>query len=73
MIEGMRRVGVSVEAGIPPLEMQRIATSNAARALGLDARIGSVEVGKEADLVLLAADPARPGQQPRDHRGHPRR
>ena len=37
--------------------MLRIATYNGAVALGLDDRTGSVEVGKEADLVVLTADP----------------
>ncbi len=45
------------KAGIPPLEVLKIATHNAAVALGLDADLGSVEVGKIADLVVLATDP----------------
>ncbi|MDX1421448.1 MAG: amidohydrolase family protein, partial [Rubricoccaceae bacterium] len=44
-------------AGIPPLDVLRIATHNGAAALGLADRTGSVEVGKEADLVVLTADP----------------
>ena len=32
-------------------------TSNPAKALGLDSRIGSLEVGKDADLVVWSADP----------------
>jgi Imidazolonepropionase and related amidohydrolases len=36
-------------------------TLNGARILGLDARIGSVAVGKSADLMLMRGDPiARP-------------
>ena len=45
------------DAGIPTLEVLRIATMNGAVALGLDREIGSVEPGKVADLVVLAADP----------------
>ncbi len=45
------------KAGIPPIEVLKIATHNAAVALGLEADLGSVEVGKIADLVVLAADP----------------
>jgi imidazolonepropionase-like amidohydrolase len=46
-----------VEAGIPPLEVLRIATRNGAEALGLLDRVGTVEAGKRADLLILSADP----------------
>lgn len=45
------------DAGIPPLEVLRIATHNGAIALGLGDEVGSVEPGKAADLIVLAADP----------------
>lgn len=32
-------------------------TLNPARSLGIDARVGSLEPGKDADLVLWTADP----------------
>ena len=44
-------------SGIPPSEIIVIATSNAARALGVDAKTGSIAVGKAADFLLLEADP----------------
>lgn len=47
------------DAGIPPLDVLRIATYNGAVALGLDDEIGSIEPGKVADLIVLAADPTR--------------
>ena len=46
-------------AGIPPLEVLKIATSNGAAALGLAGEIGSIEPGKVADLVVLAGDPTK--------------
>lgn len=45
------------EAGIPPREILKIATGNAAAALGLEGTVGTIEVGKQADFVLLAQDP----------------
>ena len=46
-----------VEAGLTPLESLQTATINPARYLQRTERIGSVEVGKDADLVLLDANP----------------
>jgi imidazolonepropionase-like amidohydrolase len=46
-----------VEAGLSPMESLRTATQNPARFLGLSDRLGTVEKGKIADLVLLAASP----------------
>ncbi len=46
-------------AGLAPREILRLATLGAARALGIEAERGSIEVGKYADLVLLAADPSK--------------
>ncbi|MFO1186848.1 MAG: amidohydrolase family protein [Alphaproteobacteria bacterium] len=45
-------------AGIKPLEVIRIATHNSALFLGRADDMGSVEVGKLADLVLLDKDPS---------------
>lgn len=44
-------------AGIPALDVLRMATYGGAAALGLADERGSVEVGKRADLVVLADDP----------------
>ncbi len=46
-----------VDAGLTPLEALQAATRNTARAVGLGDDLGTVEVGKLADLVLLEADP----------------
>ncbi len=46
-----------VAAGLSPLAAIMAATFNAASKVGLEATLGTVEVGKEADLVILDADP----------------
>jgi N-acetylglucosamine-6-phosphate deacetylase len=43
-------------AGVPLPEAVRMASLTPARILGLDREIGSLEVGKRADLVVLDAD-----------------
>lgn len=53
-----REVELLVEAGFTPLQAIQIATLNGARFMGEDQRIGSIEVGKAADLVLLDGNPA---------------
>jgi imidazolonepropionase-like amidohydrolase len=44
-------------AGIPPAAVLKAATINGATALGIDARLGSIEAGKLADLVVVSGDP----------------
>lgn len=46
-----------VEAGLPPMAALQAATLNAARALGWEKTLGTVQPGKQADLVLLDANP----------------
>jgi len=46
-----------VAAGFTPLEALETATLNAARFLGMDEQLGTIEKGKLADLVLLKANP----------------
>ncbi len=46
-----------VQAGLSPLQALQTATINAAKFLGREKEIGSVEKGKLADLVLLDANP----------------
>ena len=45
--------------GMSPIEALRTGTIEAARSLGYDADIGSLEPGKLADLVVLDADPTQ--------------
>ncbi|MBO9716065.1 MAG: amidohydrolase family protein [Pseudoxanthomonas sp.] len=43
--------------GMPPMEVIRAATATAARALGQERSMGTIEPGKLANLVVLAQDP----------------
>lgn len=43
--------------GMDPVRALRLVTLNPAIQLGIEARVGSIEVGKDADLVLMSADP----------------
>jgi len=45
------------DAGMPPLDVIRAVTSNAAEMLSWQDRVGAVEPGKFADLVAVARDP----------------
>ena len=53
----IRELELLREAGFHPLEVIRSATLNGAEALGLDEKIGTVAVGKQADLVLVDENP----------------
>jgi len=48
-----------VKAGFTPLQAIRIATYNGAKALGMENTIGSIRVGKQADLVVVDGDISR--------------
>ena len=52
-----RELELLVSAGISPLDVLRIATRNGAEALGILQEVGTIEMGKRADLVVLTADP----------------
>lgn len=54
-----REIELLVEAGFSPTEAIRIATLNGATYLGRDKTIGSIEVGKNADLFIVTGDPSR--------------
>jgi imidazolonepropionase-like amidohydrolase len=45
------------EAGIKPLKVIEIATSNGAKALGIGDISGSIQPGKQADIIVLSANP----------------
>ncbi len=45
------------EAGFHPLEVIRAATLNGAEALGWDDKLGSIQIGKLADFVIVEENP----------------
>ena len=53
-----REVELLVEAGFTPLEAIHIATSNGAEFLGQFDKIGTLAVGKAADIVVIHGDPS---------------
>ncbi len=53
-----RAIELLVEAGFSPVEAIEVATLNGARYLEMDDRIGSIAVGKWADLVVVRGDPS---------------
>jgi imidazolonepropionase-like amidohydrolase len=54
-----RGVELLVEAGFPPLEAIRVSTLNGAIYLAREKEIGTLEVGKNADLVVIRGDPSK--------------
>ncbi len=52
-----RELMAMVYAGIPVADVLKAATINGARALGVDDSLGSVEVGKLVDLVIIRGNP----------------
>lgn len=55
----IRELELLREAGFHPLEVIRSATLYGAQALGMEKDLGSVEVGKLADLVIVNANPLK--------------
>jgi imidazolonepropionase-like amidohydrolase len=52
-----QELGLLRQAGFSPNEVLQMATWNGARALGIANEAGTIQVGKRAHLVVLAADP----------------
>ncbi|MFZ9045365.1 MAG: amidohydrolase family protein [Cyclobacteriaceae bacterium] len=53
----VRELELLQEAGFHPLEVIRSATLMGAQALGMDDQIGTIEIGKLADLVIVEENP----------------
>jgi imidazolonepropionase-like amidohydrolase len=49
--------GLAVKAGMDPFEALKAITINPAKQIGIADRVGSLEVGKDADLVIADGDP----------------
>jgi imidazolonepropionase-like amidohydrolase len=55
-----RAIELLVESdGFTPIEAIKIATLNGAVALGFDKTIGTIEIGKSADLIIIDGDPSK--------------
>ena len=54
-----RNLELLVEAGFTSVEAIEIYTRNGAKYLGHENRIGTIATGKQADLVVVAGDPAK--------------
>jgi len=52
-----RELELYVQAGLTPAEVLSMATLGAARVMQLDSELGSIAVGKRADLVLFEGNP----------------
>lgn len=55
---------LAVRGGLPREDALKAITINAARVLGAEDRIGSIEVGKDADFALFSGDPLDPTVTP---------
>jgi hypothetical protein len=53
----IRELEMLREAGFHPLEVIKSATLNGAQAIGMDDKIGTVQVGKLADMIILEENP----------------
>ena len=57
--ENAKEFEFMVEGGMPPLEAIRAATLHGAQVMGLEKEIGTLEVGKLADVIAVPGDPSR--------------
>jgi imidazolonepropionase-like amidohydrolase len=52
-----RELELYVQAGLTPMQVIQLATSGAAKVMGMDREVGTVEAGKRADLILVQGNP----------------
>lgn len=55
----VRELELYVEAGLTPAAALKTATADAAVLLGIANRVGTIAIGKDADLILVDGDPLR--------------
>ena len=53
-----RQIELLAEGGLTPLEAIKVGTMNGATYLGRQDKIGSIAMGKQADLVVIDGDPS---------------
>jgi len=53
----LERAAMTQREGLSAQDALRAITINAARVLGVDGRVGSIEAGKDADFVAISGDP----------------
>jgi imidazolonepropionase-like amidohydrolase len=57
--QGVREIGLLVEAGMTPMQALQAATRVNAELLGWQDQLGTIEVGKLADIIAVPGDPLR--------------
>ena len=55
----IREMELLEDAGIPPIEVLSSATRIPAKMMGVDHLIGTIEIGKQADLIVVGEDPTK--------------
>ena len=57
--DNAREIELMVERGLSTMQAIQTATSWAAECIGLDKEIGTIEKGKQADILVVDGDPLR--------------
>ena len=57
--DNAREIELMVERGLSPMQAIQTATGWAAECIGLDKEIGTIEKGKQADLLAVSGDPLK--------------
>jgi imidazolonepropionase-like amidohydrolase len=65
--DNARELGLLVESGFSPMQAIVAATRVSAHAIGLEEHLGTLEIGKVAELLVLTEDPLRDIHSLRNH------
>ena len=68
--DNAREIELMVERGLTPMQAIQTATGWAAECVGLGKEIGTIEKGKQADLLAVAGDPLQERQRAARQGGH---